>query len=765
MANKLRQHDPTGINRSRVGQALSQARKRFMRFGRSDLIDLRRKVLDLFRDFFRGLGKKRFTFKATRGRGLPIVETFNEDTEAIHSDLATLYEETDRLRRLGQVTFNYNAILSEDLATRAAAAASKVLDLRLLSGQLQEHLIVAGDDFNDLERIDVGFSTSSPKVEVVVSQGVVTLKRTGATQVITEESEVEINPLTAGVTRDPTSENLKRFYEGRFHDYVGRAKPEGGMFNLEERVTDEDQVEGYTKTDYELYYGEEFLGSASDFGGVPTEDRAGLSLLPDNIEIVDRGATPEQLAASRRAIVDGNPDTTWEAEYAFRYQGPLVQWAQARDDLRVEAGLDPTIITNEGAEKHARKMLELDMTQAQRSFWEAALAAAVAAQVAPDELDLEVEVILRTPGTEARDTNFVTLDPVNFGEGAWLEVTEISTAPSEDAPWEPLEGFFEGVYENTLTDEVNEELNEETYKATLAPSKYSYTGQGVWSFPSRKVFKVRFKILQRRFIPNAYQILVAHMRRTITSTVQSRTTVASRTRLIKMNYLQTLQALDDTNVLGSLAGVTTGGSASGSATTSKSGNVFLQLVTLGFFGQGSSSTTSGSHTDSGWSVQRTWLETRDDINRYAIGIRDIQAWGYTFAGSSELVSKKFTSPKEILKVQLRTDEFVPQALDPERRWIRYYVSVDDGRTWLDMNPLDRPTLFDDNGEIVPYTYTFNLEAEGPQAEVVRAIRTAEPARTLRFRAVLESDSEVLTPVLKSYRVLITPKGSLNDAGF
>lgn len=744
MVNKLRQADPTLMNRSRVRQGLARLRRRFMSLRRSDIAYLREKIQDLFKTVFTNLAQRRFHYRERLKTEVPTVETWNESLEDIQEDVSTLYEERVRVGELAKLTFNYNQVLVQELTERAARTASRVIDLRILSGQLQQHAIVGGDDFNDETRIDGGFAKENPAAEIVPGQGIVTLKRVESIQAIKDTDEVTINPITPGVNRQElatdTRPNINRFYEGHFYDYIGRARPEGNVWNLEE-VLQTTSAEGDSNTIIAPYFDFTVFKDQRPIGpGVGKEEAlaVGQVLRPQDIRVIDRGATKEELRISRARMVDGNPDTFWECEYVVSRMVDL-------SDVPINSR-DSVLKT---LERNNNDFITLEEA---------------------DVLDLDIEIIIRfTLGPQP--VNFLTLNPYDFDYPAWVEVTDVATAPAEDAVFETIPGFNQGLFHNTLTDEANEELEEGTFKATLAPTRYSYRGQGVWTFPKRDVAKIKFKLRQKTPIQSPYQRLALQIRRVLTKTVGSWSEIRESTRVVKLTYLQTVQALDDRQLLEELAGSTEGGSASGSSTNTQRRPVWQRILDpLSLFSSDKTTTVSSSHTDTGWSVMKEWLETKDTVARYAIGIRDIGAFSYRYAPSSELVSVLFTSPKEIIKAQLRVDQIIPEELAPDQQWIKYYISSDEGQTWLQINPLDHPTAFGDNGSITPYTYTFNLEKEGPQAEGTSTIRTPVPVRSLRFKAVFFADSTLrdgdrITPVLKSYRVFMFPKGGLTDAGF
>jgi hypothetical protein len=253
-------------------------------------------------------------------------------------------------------------------------------------------------------------------------------------------------------------------------------------------------------------------------------------------------------------------------------------------------------------------------------------------------------------------------------------------------------------------------------------------------------------------------------------------------RVVRLSYLQTIQILNDEHAVGDLVGETVGGSSSNSLSQDgKAGflertfggvvggilNSAANVGSFGLFGNPGSKRSkdwSISLNDSGWSVTRTWLEVYWDKARYAIGIRDIGVFNYSFSNQSELISKSFSSAKEIIKVQLQVDEQIPNVFPLDRRFIEYYITVDDGKNWHRINPLDHPTLYLD-GQITPRTINFNIDLGGPLGDDTKNLITNEPVRSVRFRAVLFTDQGVdnashYTPVLKKYRLKLYPRGGL-----
>lgn len=245
-----------------------------------------------------------------------------------------------------------------------------------------------------------------------------------------------------------------------------------------------------------------------------------------------------------------------------------------------------------------------------------------------------------------------------------------------------------------------------------------------------------------------------------TISTNTRTRIKVLSREVKLTYLQSIQVRGGGRDLEQIAGAG-GGIGTVSSGSSSPGSP-------GFLGIGASAGSSVTRTanDSGWIISRIWDETHFDKIRYAIGIRDIGVFFYTFANTSELVSTEWKSPKPIYKVQLKVVESIPTMFPPGRQYIEYYVSPDRGGSWYRMNPLDHPTIVGDDGIVVPKTITFNPDFGGQPGEGTKYVGTENPVSSIKFRAVLRAPSsgvdnpERFTPMLKSYRLYMYPIGGL-----
>ena len=172
-------------------------------------------------------------------------------------------------------------------------------------------------------------------------------------------------------------------------------------------------------------------------------------------------------------------------------------------------------------------------------------------------------------------------------------------------------------------------------------------------------------------------------------------------------------------------------------------------------------------SDTGWSITGSANEVDWSKVAYRIGIREVGLNSFQFAEVSSIVSVPIESPKPIWKIAMRARELIPASYDPQTAWIQYHVTVDDGQTWLRINPLDKPTRFEKNGAIVPRTLTINAEKPTVDPETMD-LRLTEPVKRVRMRYTLFSDqnrpdANLVSPVIRGVQVLLYPRGGLSGA--
>ena len=491
MSHRYRIPNRSKMASGRVRTAMKRLRAILLDQTTGTLHDAVQGVFNIASKILPGIGKPIFDPRYLVEDADPEPWAWNANLESIEDDLRLLFDEIQEIRQLRAEVTNAAAITSGEIEEKANLAQSILTDLRLTGGQLDQEVIVASDNFLDDSKIDGSFPLQFPDAELNTMQGAVTLKRTQALNVINENTEVQITPIgpqelvsKADQGRLPTPDGTMRFYEGRFFAPLGQARPEGGRWHLEEKVKPGVTVPGdstiYTMDDNS---GTGIFDEFPDLRREADERPQGFPLSPEDIIVIDRGAPLAELKAGRRKMVDNSPDSFWEGEFVVD--------ATALDQLIEEREAEEASVTPQ--ELRAR-----------------------AARNDIDRFDFEVEMVIKLDRRQL--VNFIVINPMNFEETAWLEVTEVSTAESDEDAFVPVDGFDSQLFENVLTDDANAELTDGQTSTVLAPSKYSYRGQGVYSFAPREVSRIRVRLKQRTPTPSEYERIVIQLTRTLTAT-------------------------------------------------------------------------------------------------------------------------------------------------------------------------------------------------------------------------------------------------------
>lgn len=239
------------------------------------------------------------------------------------------------------------------------------------------------------------------------------------------------------------------------------------------------------------------------------------------------------------------------------------------------------------------------------------------------------------------------------------------------------------------------------------------------------------------------------------------------TRRVKLTYLQTLQLLEGDRSSEDFLAVGTDFSPVSKLNPKKGGQrVKINQILSSKFAYDPGSTT-GKDSDSGWVINNTYTEVDWSKIVYRIGIRDIGLHSFTYAEISSVVSIPINSPKPIWKILVKSKEDIPNNYNSQKSWIDYYITIDEGKTWHRINPVDKPTRFSSDGTVVPRILTINAETPGEDLES-KDIRSDVPVKSVRIKYVLMADTSVdnadkSTPVLRSVQVLLYPLNGLSGA--
>lgn len=236
-------------------------------------------------------------------------------------------------------------------------------------------------------------------------------------------------------------------------------------------------------------------------------------------------------------------------------------------------------------------------------------------------------------------------------------------------------------------------------------------------------------------------------------------TTTVNTTVVKLSYIQTLAVSQGVlNTQDFETQQKTNVTTSNKKTNGSS--IIAPIASIGI-GKGKKTKTTETFDTSGLKIKDQYLHPYFDVIRYSIGIKEINVAKYKFAEQSEFVSIPFISPKEIIKIYVTVDEYIPAQFDQTQQWIKYFIKPEGFDSWIEISPLNTPTRFNTSGEIIPKIINFNIPKPTSIASESKYNYTKDPIKQVRFRAVLSrptgGDNDSTTPLLKSYRIVMTPR--------
>lgn len=505
MADKFRYNNRSVLVSRRMRALFNKINREVSQRDKKDIAHTTQDILTAFRELFSNIGRPTVELNPFEAKQVPRSRQINKTMAQIEEDLQTAYDEIGSLQDGLVESFNHAQELSADLVYSADKIGGKVVDLRLLEGQLDQDLIVAGDNFRTLEKVDTRIGLQNQSADILLDQGVLVLKRTAAKNLVNTNTQIDVTPVAPqGLATQPTVNNVNRFYEGKFYDFVGQSRPEGGRYHLEQTLSVNVEPTGLSASTIVINSpspGNAIQTAQDRINQTETGPEPGEQLRPEDIIVFDRGASEQDKQIVRNYMIDENPATFWEAEYVktdAEIQG-LVE-----DSRLVGLDAESSIVNPDGTiDDGVISTVTLDDLRNE---------ARASSSSEADDLIVDITVTL----DKEADVNWLSLIPNNFEETAWIDVLDIQYAPAATDSYQRIPGFSDSIHDNIITDEANAELTDEEAGALLSPSKYAYRGIGVWSFEPVVAKSIRFRIRQRTASPTPYQRLAVRLHRVFT---------------------------------------------------------------------------------------------------------------------------------------------------------------------------------------------------------------------------------------------------------
>ncbi len=456
-------------------------------------------AMNAFRKFFITLGDPELRIHKINPNYPPSSYLYNEMMQDIQNSISACYNQLEALQELQTEAFNANDVKTNELINRAGEASSKVIDLNILYNLINQDLIVAGDDFDDNSKIDQNFPLQNPMCDVLKGSNMAVLKREASVNLLNQNTKIKIVPLLpTDIVNGPNKDNEKRFYEGNYYNYAGFARPEGGRWHFES-IVNQSNIAGYTgDINFRLVGGDNKKNRPNTVGSLDQLQKQLDTITPivnpEDITVIDLGASEDEKNIGRYKMVDENNASFWEAEYVLTLNEPLID---------KDAILNSISGNNDDGNNNTVPTITVNTDELRQKALE------------QDVKDFVVEITFELESEEY--INFITLNPNNFNESTWLDIIDLSTASSE-SDFKQIPGFTQHVYDNTITDEANKFLNDDDQSQLLSPNRFAYKGKGVWSFSPILAKIVRFRIRQKSPVPNPYHRLHVLLTRTLQKT-------------------------------------------------------------------------------------------------------------------------------------------------------------------------------------------------------------------------------------------------------
>ena len=660
-----------------------------------------------FKDFFSKLGKPTVEKRLLKKESPASSSDYNKTMKEISDDIQVAYIEEDSLSSIVVKDFNYSESERNALLNKVKDLNSRSIDYSFYSTGAKDKALYGLDSFIDNSKVDLEkTSPGIPTAELIINQGVVTLKRTGN---IDKSGNVT---LVTGIQESISEWNpISQIggYEGLYFGMRNEARPESDAWHIE--------------------------------------------YASDGKTLIETGASEEELMPNRLKMFDNNPDTFWEVEYLTR---PIIGYRNKYSGEQISVSEFNELVANEVGSPNVEVVGDTVVTDEHGRLISDYMPISQSGDI--DYLVVNFTCYLE----QAQNINWIALNPNNFGQELYIDVLSIQT--SEDGKsFEELEGFDDHEYDITLTSEANSEATPSLVKETLSPDKFKYAGQGVWTFAPRKIRAIRFTIRQLRSYNKNYEVLMVETEQQITTTTTKKEwwgwveKTSTDHQIIKTTieipYLDGL--VNGFDVLSLEPG--------GSDVDHRSWDFWPLGSSKHIESTIGPESISRQWTDTRNDRARFAIGIRD-INIYAYEFAEVsEIISKPYISPKPIYKLALQVDEQIPKNFYMNSDF----LGTENDWIKYYVSVDNGASWYRISPTHhKETLSEDGVNNVPEVLNINSDISVAERDNRLAyVDTDEPVYSVRFKAFLSrptsiDNAESFTPVLSKYALKIYPFGGL-----
>lgn len=137
--------------------------------------------------------------------------------------------------------------------------------------------------------------------------------------------------------------------------------------------------------------------------------------------------------------------------------------------------------------------------------------------------------------------------------------------------------------------------------------------------------------------------------------------------------------------------------------------------------------------------------------RWAIGIRDISVGQIRYAQSGTYISEPFRVNGVIDRVALESDYTIPAGFPTTERWVKFYVSPNDGLTWYEISPIQN------NYQGLPEILVFNDPlpvAFREENAAYHNVNTTVDELRVKIVVARPSNTSSASPIVTNYRLKV-----------
>lgn len=142
-------------------------------------------------------------------------------------------------------------------------------------------------------------------------------------------------------------------------------------------------------------------------------------------------------------------------------------------------------------------------------------------------------------------------------------------------------------------------------------------------------------------------------------------------------------------------------------------------------------------------------------SRWAIGIRDIGVYNNIYQTTSKMISKRFDIPGIVDRVALEADVVIPSDYDQSQRWVRFYISPNNGLQWFELARVQDD--FAGIPEIISFNNPTPLELRETGVSYQDVTGTVKSLR-LKIEITRPDSNQSTSPVVKSYKLKVAKRG-------